>query len=134
MAGVTVRRIDPGRSGAQAPYPKMSGRPWPNFLLGLAVGAVLGVCYAVGAGLLLWPGLVLVALLAATGPLSARLGGVLTGFGVVWFALLAAVTWTCARQPSCVQPNETFWVIIGAAILAPGLVLDLIAWRRATAH
>lgn len=110
----------------------MIGRPWPNFLLGFGVGAVLGLCYAVGGGLLLWPGLVLVALLVATGPWSARLGGALTGFGAMWFVLLAEITWSCAQEPSCVQPNETFWVMIGGAILVPGLVLDLIAWRDRT--
>lgn len=108
----------------------MTGRPRPNFLLGLAVGAALGLCYAVGAGLLLWPGLVLVALLVAEGPWPARMGGVLTGFGAMWFVLLAAIAWACARDAACTQPNASSWVMIGAAILVPGVVLDAIAWRH----
>ena len=126
-------RLTPLGHARKLVHRHMSGRLWPNFLLGLAVGALLGLCYAVGAALLMWPGLVLVALLVAGGPWSARLGGVLTGFGAMWFVLLAAITWTCARDPSCVQPNETFWVMIGATILVPGVVLGVVAWRHPTA-
>ena len=95
---------------------------------------MLGLGYAVGAALLLWPGLIIVALLVAGGPWSARMGGVLTGFGGTWFVLLATIGWSCAQEPTCVQPNESVWVVMGAAILVPGLVLVLMASRRPTVH
>jgi hypothetical protein len=112
----------------------MTERPWPDFLVGLGIGAVLGLCYAVGGAILLWPGLVLIALFVATGSWSARLGGALTGFGALWFILLASISWTCAQEPACVQPDETFWVLIGAAILLPGVILDLIALGLRTSN
>lgn len=113
---------------------------WPNgtrtasrlrkdYLFGLSLGVVFGLCYSTGAGVLLWAGLVLVALLVANGPWAARLGGALTGFGAVLFALVAQIAVVCATNASCVQPNETSWLVIVAAILAPGLVLSAVALR-----
>ncbi len=56
-------------------------------------------------------------------------GGALTGFGAVLFALVAQIAVVCATNASCVQPNETSWLVIVAAILAPGLVLSAVALR-----
>jgi hypothetical protein len=37
------------------------------------------------------------------------------------------VSWACSTDPSCVEPNVTVWLAIGAALLACGLLLGVAA-------
>ena len=95
--------------------------------MGLAFGLVLGLAYLV-VPLTLLPGLVVLGWLLSRFPRLAGLSGAFVGFGLMWLALIGQVTWTCANDPSCVEPNATFWLAIGAVILLIGLLLGMIAW------
>jgi len=105
------------------------GRAFPA---GLALGALLGFAYLV-APVIVIPGLLAVAWLLSRFPRLAALSGAFVGFGLMWLVVIARVTWACSTDPSCVEPNVTFWLAIGVVLLAAGLLLGLAArllWQR----
>ena len=105
-------------------------RPRRAFLVGLPLGAFLGIAYAI-TPITIVPGLVVAAWpVQRTGVPLATAAGLVIGFGAAFFGLIARVTYACAQDPSCVEPNAAPWLAIGAAIVGIGFVLGLVArWQ-----
>ncbi len=95
----------------------------------LAVGAGIAFAYLVGGTLVLVPGLVIVAWVAGRGAPLVALGGLLSGFGLAWLAMIGVVSYRCGLDRGCVQPNVGAWVAIGAGILVVGVVVLVLAVR-----
>ena len=97
-------------------------------------GALLG---AFAGFLVLEGGIMGVALLLAATILIHRtgaglfgLGGMLTGFGGLWGALLGRVKIACSPATSCAAPTIDWWLLIAATVLALGLGVTIVAARR----
>jgi hypothetical protein len=64
------------------------------------------------------------------GPRFAAIGGLLTGLGGVWLALLGRVALTCqatGEELGCHAPGIEPWLSVGGAMLAIGLFLSIVA-------
>jgi hypothetical protein len=64
------------------------------------------------------------------GPRVAAIGGLFTGLGGVWLALLGRVALTCQAtgdELGCHAPGIEPWLAVGGAMLAAGLVLSIVA-------
>jgi hypothetical protein len=71
---------------------------------------------------------------AIMGPRIAAIGGLLTGFGIVWLVLLGRVAIECQApdgEIGCQAPGIEGWLAVGGAILAIGLGLSIVAGLRA---
>jgi hypothetical protein len=115
----------------------MNRRARSAWIAGLAVGAAGGFLAlelpTVGYVLLL-----LFAFPAAiVGPRAAAIGGLLTGFGGVWLLLLGRVALEC-RAPDgeigCSAPGIEPWLAFGAAVIAIGIALTIVAVRARAAE
>jgi hypothetical protein len=111
----------------------MTGRARPSWIAGIVVG-VAGGFLALEFPTLGWLILVLFAVPAAiVGARAAAIGGLLTGFGAIWLALLGRVAITCRAADGfgCQAPGIEPWLAVGAGMLAIGLALTTIAFVRA---
>ena len=109
-------------------------RPRTTLLAGLVFGGFLALAYLLAGPLTLFPGLLVWAWLLRRRPRPVATAGSLIGFGAIWMLLIGRISWTCATDPSCIQPSVTvLWLAIGAAFLASGVVLGL-AVRRQVPH
>ena len=105
-------------------------RPRTPLLVGFVFGGLFGFAYLV-APLTLFPGLLVWAWLLRRCPRMPAIAGGLIGFGAIWLILLGRMSWACATDQTCVQPNILpLWLGIGAAFLATGLLLALAARSR----
>jgi hypothetical protein len=78
--------------------------------------------------LTLFPGLLVWAWLLQRRRRLPLIAGGLIGFGAIWLLLIGRMSWACANDPTCVVPDMTaFWLAIGAAFLACGVLLALAA-------
>jgi len=103
-------------------------RPRTTLLAGLVLGGFLALAYLLAGPLTLFPGLLVWAWLLRRRPRLVATAGSLIGFGAIWMLLIGRISWTCATDPSCVQPGVTvLWLAIGALFLAAGAVLGLAA-------
>ena len=102
-------------------------RPKTALLVGLLLGAFFGLAY-LSAPITLFPFAAVWAwLLRRPGRLPAIAGG-LIGFGSAWLLFVGRYIWPCAIDPTCVRPVvAVLWVGIGAAFLASGAFLALVA-------
>jgi hypothetical protein len=111
----------------------MNRRIRSRWIAGLAVGAAGGFL-----SLELPPlGWLIVALFAIpaviVGPRAAALGGLLTGAGALWVVLLGRVALECQApdgEIGCRAPGIEPWLAAGAAMLAIGIVLSILAVIR----
>ncbi|MGA2512948.1 MAG: hypothetical protein ABSG37_04960 [Candidatus Limnocylindrales bacterium] len=102
-------------------------QPRTALLVGLVLGGLLGFAYLLHP-LTLFPSLVVWAWLLTRHPGLPAIAGGLIGFGASWMLLIGRVSWACATDHTCVQPNILpLWLAIGAAFLATGLLLALAA-------
>ncbi len=111
----------------------MTGRARTSWFAGLVVG-LTGGFLALEFPALGWLILVLFAVPAAiVGARAAAIGGLLTGFGAIWLALLGRVAITCRADGGfgCQAPGIEPWLAVGAGVLAIGLALTTIAFVRA---
>jgi hypothetical protein len=112
------------------------GQMQPRTLLvaGLVLGGLLGCAYLVDP-LTLFPGLLVWWWLLTKRPRWPAIAGGLIGFGAAWMLLIGRVSWVCATDPTCSQPNTLpFWLTIGAVFVAAGLVVLLIGRRQSVGH
>ena len=107
-------------------------RPRTAWLVGLALGGLLGLAYMV-VPLTLFPGLVVWAWLMTRPQRLPAMAGALTGFGALWLLLIGRASWACSNDPSCGQQNVWSWLAIGAVLLGLGLALALAALRQGAA-
>jgi hypothetical protein len=112
----------------------MNGPVRRGWIAGLVVGVAAGFA-TLELPTLGWLIVVVFAVLAAVmGPRAAALGGLLTGLGGIWLVLLGRVALTCQAtgdELGCHAPGIEPWLVVGAAMLASGLALTLIAGVRA---
>lgn len=111
----------------------MTGRARTSWIASLVVG-VAGGFLALEFPTLGWLILVLFAIPAAiVGPRAAAIGGLLTGFGAIWLALLGRVAITCRAADGfgCQAPGIEPWLAVGAGVLAIGAALTIVAFVRA---
>jgi hypothetical protein len=112
----------------------MNRRNWRGWLAGLVVGVTAGFA-TLELPTLGWLLAVAFAISAAlVGPRVAAIGGLLTGLGAIWFVLLGRVALTCQAtgdELGCHAPGIEPWLAVGAAMLAVGLALTLVAGIRA---
>ena len=70
---------------------------------------------------------------AVVGPRVAALGGLFTGMGAIWIALLGRIALTCRATGGdlgCHAPGIEPWIAFGGAMLAVGIALTVLgAWR-----
>jgi hypothetical protein len=107
-----------------------SGRGW---LGGMTVGAAAGF-----ASLEIPPlGWLLILAFAVpavvVGPRIASIGGLLTGIGGIWIALLGRMGLSCQAtdgELGCHAPDLDPWLMAGGAMLAIGLALTILATIR----
>ena len=112
----------------------MNGRARAGWLPGLVVGVTAGFATlelpTVG-----WLLVIVFAIHAAiVGPRIAALGGLFTGLGAIWLVLLGRVAITCQApdgEIGCQSPGIESWLLVGAAMLAVGVVLSIWARLRA---
>lgn len=97
-------------------------RPKTAWLVGLALGGLLGMAYLV-VPLTLYLGLAVLAWLLTRPQRLPPLAGVLTGFGALWLLLIGRASWACSNDPTCGQQSVLPWIAIGAVILGLGLAL-----------
>ena len=110
--------------------------PASGWLAGLVLGAAsgFGVLELGVFGTVLLLASILV--IAWKGPCLVAAGGLVTGCGALWTALLSRVALTCGAgaffpDPSCSTNDLTAWVTGSAAILVIGLVVSAAGLRRA---
>jgi hypothetical protein len=109
-------------------------QPRTPLAVGLALGGLLGFAYLVYP-LTLFPGLLVWWWLFSRRPRWPAISGGLMGLGAAWMFVIGRVSWVCATDPSCAQPNILpFWLAIGAVFLAAGLVVLLIGRRQPVGH
>ena len=115
----------------------MHGRrePWLYWVVGLVLGAVVGVPVASFGmpALVLGIGSVALAFLAARR--LAFLSGAATGVGGIWLAILVREQLACdafdaAPNQGCESSGTEPWVVLSVVVLGIGLVLGGVAWRR----
>ena len=104
--------------------------PRTLFLVGLVLGAVLGLGFLLAGPLTLVPGLVVWTWVFARRPRFVAGSGGLIGFGFIWLLLLGQATYRCANDASCTQPDMTGWFSVGIAIVIAGVWLALVSLRR----
>jgi hypothetical protein len=97
---------------------------FPGFVVGVAGGFATLEIPTLG-----WLVVVVFAVLALiVGPRVAAIGGLFTGLGAVWLALLGRVAVEC-RAPDgeigCHAPGIEPWLAVGAGMLAIGVVLTI---------
>ena len=76
-----------------------------------------------------------VLLIAWKGPRLLALGGLLSGFGLLWTVLFARVQLTCGPramfpESGCSSEDLSQWILGSAGVFAFGLLLSAIALRR----
>ena len=103
--------------------------------VGLIVGAVVGVPVASFGIPALVLGIGCVALAFVAARRLAFLAGAVTGIGGIWLAILVRAQLACeafdaAPNQSCVSSGTEPWVLLSVVVVAIGLVLGGIAWRR----
>ncbi len=100
------------------------------FLLGLALGAVMGVAALIAGPLTVLPGVIVWSWLIVRRPRFVGASGGLVGFGVAWLLLLGQAVWRCANDQTCAQVDPTPWLSFGGVFVVIGLVLGILTWRR----
>jgi hypothetical protein len=100
-------------------------RPRTLFLAGLVLGAVVGSGFLLAGPVTLAPGLVVWTWVIVRRPRVVGASGGLVGFGAAWLALIGQATYSCAIDPTCVEPNVEPWLLVGAAILSCGIALGI---------
>lgn len=105
-------------------------RPQTLFLVGIVLGAFMGLATLVAGPLTLLPGLVVWAWLIARQPRFVSASGGLLGFAAAWLLLLGQASWRCAHDSTCVQTDVTPWAAFGAALLLVGVALGLLSRHR----
>jgi hypothetical protein len=100
-------------------------RPRTLFLTGLVLGAVVGFGFLLAGPVTLAPGLVVWAWLTIRRPRFVGAAGGFIGFGAAWLLLIGQATYSCAIDPTCVEPNAEPWLVVGAAILSCGIALGI---------
>ena len=78
---------------------------------------------------------VAVLLIAWKGPRLLALGGLLSGFGLLWTVLFARVQLTCGPramlpESGCSSDDLSRWILGSAGVFVLGLVLSAVALRR----
>lgn len=108
---------------------------WWYWGIGLVFGGVVGLPIAsFGPRLLIFSvGLVALAFVAARS--LAFLSGAVTGIGGIWLALLIRAQLACdafdaAPNQGCQSSGVEPWAILSVLVLAIGVMLGGIAWRR----
>jgi hypothetical protein len=101
-----------------------------SWLTGLTLGAgggflalefpIVGLAITVATIVLIW----------RSGSALAGTGGLLVGLGGMWFALFGRVALTCTEASGCEAPGIAIPVLIGAGLLAIGLVLSITSVAR----
>jgi len=95
-------------------------------VVSLVLGGLLGFAYLLYP-LTLFPSLLVWVWLLTRSPRLPAIAGGLIGYGAAWLAVIGRVSWDCATDATCTQPNILpLWLAIGALFLAMGLVLLLI--------
>ena len=115
------------------------GDSWPFWVVGLLLGAMVGV----PVGSFGMPALVMGTAIAGVGFMAARclafVSGVITGVGGTWLALLGRAQLACdafdaAPNQSCKGSGTEPWLALSVLVLGFGLVLGGIAWQRQAAR
>jgi hypothetical protein len=102
-------------------------QPRTPFPLGLGLGGLLGFAYLMYP-LTLFPSLLVWWWLLTRRRRLPSIAGGLIGFGAAWMLLVGRVSWACANDKTCAQPNILpFWLAIGAVFLVVGLLLLLVS-------
>jgi hypothetical protein len=118
---------------------RMRGEAWPPWAVGLVFGGIVGLPIA-SFGL---PMLVLSVALVALAFMVARnlafLSGAVTGIGGIWLALLARAELACeaydaAPNQGCESSGVEPFAMLGVVVVAVGVLIGLLAWRRRAAQ
>jgi hypothetical protein len=108
-------------------------QPRTPLAVGFALGGLLGFAYLIYP-LTLFPGLLVWWWLMTRRPRWPAISGGLIGFGAAWIFTVGRVSWACATDPGCGQPNIlSVWLAIGAVFLVAGLLV-LMGGRRHVAN
>ena len=101
----------------------------PGFVVGVAAGFATLEFPTLG-----WLLVIVFAILAAIlGPRMAAIAGLLTGLGTIWLVILGRVAISCQAtgdELGCHAPEIAPWLIAGGAMLATGVALTVVAYRR----
>jgi hypothetical protein len=112
----------------------LSRRLRSGWTAGLVVGVTAGLA-TLEIPTLGWLLVIVFAIAAVVvGPRVAAIGGLLTGLGGVWLALLGRVALTCQAagdELGCHAPGIEPWLAVGGAMLAAGIALTIVAGARA---
>ena len=113
----------------------MGREGWPFWVIGLVLGAMVGLP-AASFG---FPLLIMSVAFVALGFMATRslafLSGAVTGIGGMWLALLIRAQLACdafdaGPNQGCQSSGVEPWVILSVFVLGIGLVLGGVAWRR----
>lgn len=101
----------------------------PGFVVGLTAGFASLEIPPLGWGLAI--AFAVPALIA--GPRLTSMSGLLTGYGAIWLVLLGRVALQCRARDGeigCQAPGIEAWLMAGAALLAVGVALTVVAVGR----
>ena len=104
-------------------------RPRTLFLVGLVLGAFLGLTFVLAPFTLL-PSLFVWTWVIARRPRFVSASGGLIGFGALWVLVIGQAAWRCANDSTCTQPDMGPWLGFGAALVGAGIALGLFSARR----
>jgi len=116
----------------------MRSEGWPSWVFGLGVGIACGFAVALGGALLLFLGVVVLALgFVARGSLAFLSGGFI-GLGGLWLALTIRAQAICQAPSdpavSCTTTNVAPFLAISAGVAFAGVLTGLAAWRRSASE
>lgn len=100
------------------------------FLVGVVLGAVMGLAMLLAGPAILFPGLIIWTWLIAKRPRFVGASAGFIGFGVAWLLLVGQAILRCANDPTCTQADQTAWFVFGGAFVAIGVALGLFSWWR----
>ena len=105
-------------------------QPRRPLAVGLVVGGLLALAYLLHP-ITLFPSLLVWWWLSTQHPRQLAIAGGLIGFGAAWMLLIGRVSWGCANDETCAQPDILpAWLAIGAVFMVVGLLLLLIGRRH----
>ena len=111
---------------------------WQSWVIGFVFGAFAGLVVLLGGALISAPAIALVGLAFVAARTLGYVSGVLVGFGGLWIAFtlraqIACDTFDAGPNQGCQGFGVGGFLMISAIVLGLGLLIGVVAWRRAAA-